>query len=98
MSSSTAAASTSSTAIKHRQMAHLAQQFQVLASRAEQLERLTVTTAEQAYYIRLLGGYHASWFVSLIWVSAWYFVDGTREDSKLILVFRFLLFDFPYSN
>lgn len=56
--------STSALAIKHRQIAHLAQQFQVLATRAEQMERLTLTTAEQASYLRLLGGYHASWFIA----------------------------------
>lgn len=47
--------------VKHRQIAHLAQQLGVLASRTEQLERLTVTTAEQASYMRLLAAYHASW-------------------------------------
>jgi len=50
--------------VKHRQIAHLAQQFQVLAGRTEQLDRLTVTTAEQASYMRLLGAYHASWFMA----------------------------------
>lgn len=52
--------------VKERQIAHLAQQLNVLASRAEQLERLTQTTADQASHMRLLGGYHASWLVSLL--------------------------------
>ncbi|KAL8286125.1 hypothetical protein RQP46_004613 [Phenoliferia psychrophenolica] len=55
---------TSSVAIKHRQLAHLAAQFQLLAQRTEHLERLTVTTAEQASYMRLLGAYHSSWFMA----------------------------------
>lgn len=57
---------TSSVAIKHRQLAHLAAQFQTLAARTEQLERLTVTTAEQASYMRLLGAYHSSWSALLL--------------------------------
>lgn len=52
--------------IKQRQISHLAQQLQVLASRTEQLERLTCTTAEQGSHMRLLGGLHASWFVLLL--------------------------------
>lgn len=54
---------TSSAAVKQRQLAHLASQFSVLAQRYDQLERLTVTTAEQASYMRLLAAYHSSWYV-----------------------------------
>ncbi|KAI5478570.1 hypothetical protein MNV49_004829 [Pseudohyphozyma bogoriensis] len=50
--------------IKSRQLQALAHQLQVLASRAEQLDRLTVTTGEQATYMRMLGTYHASWFMA----------------------------------
>ncbi|BGP21410.1 hypothetical protein Rt10032_c01g0122 [Rhodotorula toruloides] len=49
---------------KTRQIAHLAQQLQLLAQRTEQLEQLSATTAEQASYMRLLGGYHAAWFMA----------------------------------
>ncbi|GAA6020227.1 hypothetical protein JCM10207_004379 [Rhodosporidiobolus poonsookiae] len=47
-----------------RQIAHLAQQLQVLAQRTAQLEQLSATTAEQASYMRLLGGSHAAWFMA----------------------------------
>ena len=49
------------TSTKTRQLAHLAQQLHVLAQRTEQLEQLTAVTAEQASYMRLLGGHHAAW-------------------------------------
>ena len=57
--------SSTTQSVKHRQIAHLAQQLTLLSSRAETLEKLTVTTAEQASYMRLLGAYHASWYVKL---------------------------------
>lgn len=56
-------AQTSQASTKTRQIAHLAQQLQLLAQRTEQLEQLSATTAEQASYMRLLGGYHAAWCV-----------------------------------
>jgi len=46
---------------KHRQIAQLSQQLALLAERTEQLERLTQTTAEQAKFMRSLGGNHAGW-------------------------------------
>ncbi|GAA5950669.1 hypothetical protein JCM21900_002546 [Sporobolomyces salmonicolor] len=49
---------------KTRQIAHLAQQLQLLSQRTQQLEQLTATTAAQANYMRLLGGYHAGWFMA----------------------------------
>ncbi|KAG0661844.1 hypothetical protein C6P46_003735 [Rhodotorula mucilaginosa] len=52
------------TSTKTRQLAHLAQQLHVLAQRTEQLEQLTAVTAEQASYMRLLGGHHAAWFMA----------------------------------
>ncbi|GAA5997291.1 uncharacterized protein JCM10292_000156 [Rhodotorula paludigena] len=57
-------AQTSQASTKTRQIAHLAQQLQLLAQRTEQLEQLSATTAEQASYMRLLGGYHAAWFMA----------------------------------
>ncbi|GAA5907556.1 hypothetical protein JCM6882_004405 [Rhodosporidiobolus microsporus] len=49
---------------KTRQIAHLASQLQLLSQRTQQLEQLSATTAEQASYMRLLGGYHAAWFMA----------------------------------
>lgn len=49
--------------IKQRQVAHLSQQLQRLSSQVDELKDITITTAEQAAYMRLLGGYHASWSV-----------------------------------
>lgn len=56
---------TQSNSIKHRQVAHLANQLTLLVNRTESLEKLVITTAEQASYIRLLGAYHASWSVGV---------------------------------
>ncbi|SCV68788.1 BQ2448_909 [Microbotryum intermedium] len=50
--------------IKQGQIQNLSQQLATLAQRTEELERLTITTAEQASYMRLLGAYHAAWFMS----------------------------------
>lgn len=87
--------STSALAIKHRQIAHLAQQFQVLATRAEQMERLTLTTAEQASYLRLLGGYHASWYATFSVC-----IDAMTDMLSLFLLFLvphlYSLALFPY--
>ncbi|GAA5873194.1 hypothetical protein JCM3774_000075 [Rhodotorula dairenensis] len=52
------------TSTKTRQLAHLAQQLQVLSQRTEQLDHLTAVTAEQASYMRLLAGHHAAWFMA----------------------------------
>ncbi|ORY75002.1 hypothetical protein BCR35DRAFT_306401 [Leucosporidium creatinivorum] len=49
---------------KHRQIAQLSQQLALLSERTEQLERLTQTTAEQAKFMRSLGGHHAGWFMA----------------------------------
>lgn len=46
---------------KHRQIAQLSAQLAILAERTEHLERLTLTTAEQAKFMRSLGGLHAGW-------------------------------------
>lgn len=59
-----ASANATSGSTKARQIAHLAQQLQLLAQRTEQLEQLSAVTAEQASYMRMLGGYHAAWSVS----------------------------------
>lgn len=53
-----------SSTTKRAQIGHLASQLTLLSQRSEELERLMVTTAEQASYIKLLGGYHASWFMA----------------------------------
>ncbi|BGP12485.1 hypothetical protein JCM10213_006947 [Rhodosporidiobolus nylandii] len=52
------------TSAKTRQIAHLARELQLLAQKTEQLEQLSATTAEQASYMRLLGGYHAGFFMA----------------------------------
>ncbi|BGP52706.1 hypothetical protein JCM8202_004766 [Rhodotorula sphaerocarpa] len=57
-------ANAGTTSTKTRQIAHLAQQLQVLAQRTEQLEQLSAVMAEQASYMRLLGGHHAAWFMA----------------------------------
>ncbi|GAA5828229.1 hypothetical protein JCM11251_002645 [Rhodosporidiobolus azoricus] len=49
---------------KSRQTTHLASLLSQLAQRTQQLEQLSATTAEQASYMRLLGGYHAAWFMA----------------------------------
>ena len=48
--------------IKQGQIAHLSKQLKVLQERTETTEKLIITTAEQASYIKLLGGYHAAWY------------------------------------
>lgn len=48
---------------KQRQVQHLAQQLGMLNQRAQQLASLTVTTAEQVSYMRLLAAHHAGWQV-----------------------------------
>ncbi|GAA6035926.1 hypothetical protein JCM8097_005169 [Rhodosporidiobolus ruineniae] len=49
---------------KTGQISELARKLHILAERTEQLEQLSATTAEQASYMRLLGGYHAAWFMA----------------------------------
>lgn len=48
---------------KQRLIASLAAQLQTLAERTRHLDQLTLTTAEQAKYMRSLGGLHAAWSV-----------------------------------
>ncbi|SGY30589.1 BQ5605_C002g01167 [Microbotryum silenes-dioicae] len=50
--------------IKQGQIQNLSQQLATLAQQTAKLEHLTVATAEQASYLRLLGAYHAAWFMS----------------------------------
>lgn len=83
--------SSTTQSVKHRQIAHLAQQLTLLSSRAETLEKLTVTTAEQASYMRLLGAYHASWYVKLSMGSG-------REKGLMLFVFISLFLSLPSSS
>ncbi|KAK4050487.1 hypothetical protein OIO90_005070 [Microbotryomycetes sp. JL221] len=55
---------TTITTNKQRQLNVLAQQLSVLSERVDQLDRLTITTSEQAKFMRSLAGYHAAWFMS----------------------------------
>ncbi|KAM0793353.1 hypothetical protein ACM66B_000808 [Microbotryomycetes sp. NB124-2] len=55
---------TTATSNKQRQLHLLAQQLSVLSERVDQLDRLTITTSEQAKFMRSLAGYHAAWFMS----------------------------------
>ncbi|KAK4055306.1 hypothetical protein OIV83_000589 [Microbotryomycetes sp. JL201] len=55
---------TTATSNKQRQLHLLAQQLSVLSDRVAELDRLTITTSEQAKFMRSLAGYHAAWFMS----------------------------------
>ncbi|GAA5824118.1 hypothetical protein JCM3770_003790 [Rhodotorula araucariae] len=59
---SSAQSAPSSTKTRHIQ--ELARQLKELADRTDALKQLSSVTAAQAEYIRMLGGYHAAWFMA----------------------------------
>lgn len=64
---------------KQRQVQHLAQQLGMLNQRAQQLASLTVTTAEQVSYMRLLAAHHAGWQVLFSYTCT--VREGLNEDD-----------------
>ncbi|TNY19565.1 hypothetical protein DMC30DRAFT_417759 [Rhodotorula diobovata] len=62
-SSSQSATSLPSTT-KTRHLQELARQLKELADRTDTLRQLSGVTAAQAEYMRMLGGYHAAWFMA----------------------------------